>query len=116
MIRGIKLYEILNLLVEHEIMYRVVHQRIPRIQIIDNDTGYVYIKNKKASEISKLIFDSYDLYMPFRHAVVRSYAVDKIFYDGRGSKVYSGQDITIKIEVDAVKYKDNIEMIKLMNL
>ena len=102
MIRGIKLYEILNLLIEHEIMYRVVHQRIPRIQIIDNDTGYIYIKNKKASEISKLIFDSYDLYMPFRHAVVSSYNVDKVFYSGRGSKSYPGQDITIKIEVDAV--------------
>lgn len=116
MIRGITLYEILNLLIEKECMCRIIHQRIPRVQIIDSNDGYVYIKNKKASEILKLIFDSYDLYMPFRHAVVNSYNVNKISYTGRGSKVYPGSDIIIEVEVDDVKYKDNIEMIKLMNL
>lgn len=68
----IELYDLLNLMIEQETIYRIKHKRIPRVSINDYDGVNLFIDldSMTPSKLMAEITDSYDLYAPLRHAMV----------------------------------------------
>lgn len=70
----IELYDLLNLMIEQETIYRMKHKRIPRVSINDYDGAnlFVDLDSMTPSKLMAEITDTYDLYAPLRHATVIS--------------------------------------------
>lgn len=68
----IELYDLLNLMIEQETIYRLKHKRIPRIRIADYDSEdpFIGLDTVTPSKAMAMITDTYDLYASLRHATV----------------------------------------------
>ena len=68
----IELYDLLNLMIEQEKVYRMKHKRIPRISIAEYEgmNPFIGLDTLTPSKAMTTITDTYDLYASLRHAIV----------------------------------------------
>lgn len=68
----IELYDLLNLMIEQETIYRLKHKRIPRISIAEYEgmNPFIGLETVTPSKAMTTITDTYDLYASLRHATV----------------------------------------------
>ena len=68
----IELYDLLNLMIEQEKVYRMKHKRIPRISIAEYEgmNPFIRLDTLTPSKAMTTITDTYDLYASLRHATV----------------------------------------------